>query len=389
MSLLNRIEDVLDLSQNAAILLQEKTVKTKDLQLRAILSSAGKDLRSGIKDLVRIQDKLDEATNDTDKAAWETKANETLERTRGYLHFATKVTADSYTPTLDISSYKPSPSPSVPRTPLAVMSHPLRDPLSSPTLNATNIKSSEGTQNADQDMEVANEDEETFVDAVESTTTPPEAQTTDVDQKLKSLSIDPSVPLKRSNSNFSLFSLPPNATWEPASKEPENPLSMSLTIEDYFPIPSQSTSKIPTLSSASTPLPLSSNNSISIFNDDNEETVRRSSVFASDVEVSHPLRIGVGYGSYVCYSCTIFSSKGASISARKRYSDFVQLRESLIEHYPRLKSNIPKLPPKKVVGKFTPAFIEKRRRELEYFLKYVSLHPTLGSSMVLKRWLTQ
>jgi hypothetical protein len=258
MSLLNRIEDVLDLSQNAAILLQEKTVKTKDLQLRAILSSAGKDLRSGIKDLVRIQDKLDEATNDTDRAAWETKANETLERTRGYLHFATKgkiclshlhalhtcvkwvlirldlllflVTADSYTPTLDISSYKPSPSPSVPRTPLAVMSHPLRDPLSSPTLNATNIKSSEGTQNADQDMEVANEDEETFVDAVESIATPPEAQTTDVDQKLKSLSIDPSVPLKRSNSNFSLFSLPPNATWEPASKEPENPLSMSLTV---------------------------------------------------------------------------------------------------------------------------------------------------------------
>lgn len=90
MSLLKRVEDLLDLSQKASILLQEKTANTKDLQLRAILSSAGKDLRSGIKDLVRIQDKLDEPTKDADTTAWEIKANETLERTRGYLHFATK-----------------------------------------------------------------------------------------------------------------------------------------------------------------------------------------------------------------------------------------------------------------------------------------------------------
>ncbi|KAJ2958696.1 hypothetical protein NQZ79_g5734 [Umbelopsis isabellina] len=366
MSLLNRVEDLLDLSQKASILLQEKTANTKDLQLRAILSSAGKDLRSGIKDLVRIQDKLDEATKDADRASWEIKANETLERTRGYLHFATKgklspghsnatyqndidfdfgldlllllVTADGYAPTSDITPYKSLPP--VARTPLAAMSHPLQDPLSTPMSDTANIKSSNGSQNIVQIADAINEEEETFIDAVENIATPPEAQTTNLESKLKSLSMDPSVPLKRSNSNFSLFSLPPNATWEPTSKEPEEPLSMSLTIEDYFPVPSQSTSKIPTLSSTSTPLPVSSNNSINIFNDDNEETVRRSSVFASDVEVSHPLRIGVGYGSY-----------GASISARKRYSDFVQLRESLIEHFPRLKSNIPKLPPKKVVGK--------------------------------------
>ncbi|KAG2180907.1 hypothetical protein INT43_008487 [Umbelopsis isabellina] len=379
MSLLNRVEDLLDLSQKASILLQEKTANTKDSQLRAILSSAGKDLRSGIKDLVKIQDKLDEATKDADRASWESKANETLERTRGYLHFATKVTADGFTANSDITPYRPLPP--VARTSLATMLHPLQDPLSTPMSDTTNMKSSNGSQHTVQDADATNEEEETFVDAVENIATPPEAQTTTLESKLKSLSMDPSVPLRRSNSNFSLFSLPPNATWEPTSREPENPLSLSLTIEDYFPVPSQSTSKIPTLSSTSTPLPVSSNNSINIFNDDNEETVRRSSVFASDVEVSHPLRIGVGYGSYVCYSCTIFSSKGASISARKRYSDFVQLRESLIEHFPRLKSNIPKLPPKKVV--------EKRRRELEYFLKYVSLHPTLGSSMVLKRWLTQ
>ncbi|KAF9936385.1 hypothetical protein BGZ65_002455, partial [Modicella reniformis] len=44
---------------------------------------------------------------------------------------------------------------------------------------------------------------------------------------------------------------------------------------------------------------------------------------------------------------------------------------------------IPKLPPKKVVGKFRPAFVEKRRRELEYFLEWVVAHPVIGDCPVV------
>ncbi|CAO3690810.1 unnamed protein product [Rhizopus stolonifer] len=110
-------------------------------------------------------------------------------------------------------------------------------------------------------------------------------------------------------------------------------------------------------------------------------------VFATDAIVDHPLRIGVGYGSYICYSCTIFSDKGTPITVRKRYSDFVELREELIKCYTYLKKSIPKLPPKKVVGKFTPVFVEQRRRELEYFFKYTVLHPTLGASPIVRRWI--
>ncbi|KAF9921316.1 hypothetical protein FBU30_008695 [Linnemannia zychae] len=47
---------------------------------------------------------------------------------------------------------------------------------------------------------------------------------------------------------------------------------------------------------------------------------------------------------------------------------------------------MPKLPPKKVVGKFRPAFIEKRRRELEYFLEWVVAHPIMGDSPVVVQW---
>ena len=82
-----------------------------------------------------------------------------------------------------------------------------------------------------------------------------------------------------------------------------------------------------------------------------------------------------------------FSIQGPPISVRKRYSDFVDLRDELVKRYPRLKTSIPKLPPKKVVGKFTPTFVEQRRRDLEYFFKYVVLHPTLGNSATITHWI--
>ncbi|KAF9983294.1 hypothetical protein BGZ75_005263, partial [Mortierella antarctica] len=47
---------------------------------------------------------------------------------------------------------------------------------------------------------------------------------------------------------------------------------------------------------------------------------------------------------------------------------------------------MPKLPPKKVVGKFRPAFVEKRRRELEYFLEWVVAHPVMGDCPVVVHW---
>ncbi|KAG1093907.1 hypothetical protein G6F42_018859 [Rhizopus arrhizus] len=126
---------------------------------------------------------------------------------------------------------------------------------------------------------------------------------------------------------------------------------------------------------------------INFFKNDNVEPDAKHFIFATDAIVDHPLRIGVGYGSYICYSCTILSDKGAPITVRKRYSDFVELREELVKQYPTLKRSIPKLPPKKVVGKFTPTFVEQRRRDLEYFFKYVVLHPTLGASPIVRHWI--
>lgn len=62
--------------------------------------------------------------------------------------------------------------------------------------------------------------------------------------------------------------------------------------------------------SQSTPVNSSPPAHINFFkNDDNAVSDAKHFIFATDAIVDHPLRIGVGYGSYICYSCTILSDK--------------------------------------------------------------------------------
>lgn len=113
---------------------------------------------------------------------------------------------------------------------LAAKSHPLES--ISPT--GPSVEAPDSTPAA-QDVSAANGDVDEFVDAVEEMPTPIKAQTTDVvEDQLQKFSIDVSVPpLKRSNSNFSLFSLPPNATWDNAATgeaSTVDPMAKSLTV---------------------------------------------------------------------------------------------------------------------------------------------------------------
>jgi pyridoxine 5'-phosphate synthase PdxJ len=93
MSVLNRIENLLELSQNASIVLQQKAATVKDSQQLGIILMAGRDLRAGIKDLVKIQDLYDESVGRPEHMPeFEASAEETMERTRKYLHHAMKGT---------------------------------------------------------------------------------------------------------------------------------------------------------------------------------------------------------------------------------------------------------------------------------------------------------
>lgn len=62
-------------------------------------------------------------------------------------------------------------------------------------------------------------------------------------------------------------------------------------------------------------------------------------------------------------------------SVVRRYNDFVWLSEQLAISSPG--SIVPALPEKQVIGKFTPDFVESRRRSLERFITRVASHPQL------------
>ncbi|KAB8077867.1 Phox homologous domain-containing protein [Aspergillus leporis] len=94
-----------------------------------------------------------------------------------------------------------------------------------------------------------------------------------------------------------------------------------------------------------------------------------------------------GIGSYVVWSCTIQTLEGGPISVRMRYSEFDDLRQKLVSSFPHAKNALPALPPKSVLFKFRPAFLESRRVGLEYFLNCVLLNPEFSSSPVVKDFL--
>ncbi|KAL7485412.1 hypothetical protein ACHAW6_011046 [Cyclotella cf. meneghiniana] len=72
-------------------------------------------------------------------------------------------------------------------------------------------------------------------------------------------------------------------------------------------------------------------------------------------------------------------------SVLRRYSDFLWLYDRL--HKERAGAIVPHLPEKQAVGKFSPEFVEERRRALERFLRRVVIHPELFDANCLLTFL--
>jgi len=69
----------------------------------------------------------------------------------------------------------------------------------------------------------------------------------------------------------------------------------------------------------------------------------------------------------------------------RRYSDFLWLYERL--HKERGGAIVPPLPEKQAVARFSAAFVEDRRSNLELFLRRLSVHPELSDSKCLQTFL--
>ncbi|KAE9396405.1 Phox-like protein [Gymnopus androsaceus JB14] len=133
----------------------------------------------------------------------------------------------------------------------------------------------------------------------------------------------------------------------------------------------------------------SSSESTSIWLGDN---VGESLTFARDVKISGWTSVGdkdkLGGGAYVVYDCVVRTKEGTTIHAHKRYNAFVQLDAALRRSLPRHQQRyLPALPPKAPFARYRPAFLDQRRRQLEYWLSAVLLHPEVGASKPVRQWI--
>ncbi|KAI6126120.1 Phox-like protein [Pisolithus croceorrhizus] len=116
--------------------------------------------------------------------------------------------------------------------------------------------------------------------------------------------------------------------------------------------------------------------------------IGQSSVFSRDVRISGWTSVGDQLGgAFIVYDCAIRTKEGITVHAHKRFSDFVELYYTLkhtLSH--DLLHFVPPLPPKSPFARYRPAFLDHRRRQLQYWLCVVLLHPEIGACEAVRCW---
>jgi len=107
------------------------------------------------------------------------------------------------------------------------------------------------------------------------------------------------------------------------------------------------------------------------------------------VEVRNPVTHQTKFASFtdfeICIKTTSKAFTLAQSHVRRRYSDFVWLRNWLERH--TSIGSTPRLPPKKIIGRFDDEFLEIRMKGLQKFLKKVLRHNVFLSDKALHLFL--
>ncbi|POR34975.1 PX domain-containing protein YPT35 [Tolypocladium paradoxum] len=125
-------------------------------------------------------------------------------------------------------------------------------------------------------------------------------------------------------------------------------------------------------------------------NDTSEHDDRNAACWAKSVEIVDYTTVNgsaTSIGAFVVWTVRVETLTGSYMNIRKRYSEFDELRRQLIQSFPNSEAAVPVLPPKSVISKFRPKFLDKRRAGLQYFLNCIMLNPEFSGSPVLKEFL--
>ncbi|TRX95029.1 hypothetical protein FHL15_004114 [Xylaria flabelliformis] len=101
---------------------------------------------------------------------------------------------------------------------------------------------------------------------------------------------------------------------------------------------------------------------------------RGSACWAKSVEVVDYVIVNgsaTNIGAFIVWNIRVEMLSGSTMYIRKRYSEFDDLRWRLMRTFPAFEAAVPELPPKSLISKFRPKFLEKRRAGLQYFLQCV------------------
>ncbi|KAI0975252.1 Phox-like protein [Xylaria arbuscula] len=117
---------------------------------------------------------------------------------------------------------------------------------------------------------------------------------------------------------------------------------------------------------------------------------RGSACWAKSVQVTDYVTVNgsaTNIGAFAVWNIRVETLSGSFMNIRKRYSEFDDLRWRLMRTFPGFEAAVPELPPKSIISKFRPKFLEKRRAGLQYFLTCIMLNPEFSGSPVLKEFL--
>ncbi|KAI0446527.1 Phox homologous domain-containing protein [Xylaria telfairii] len=125
-------------------------------------------------------------------------------------------------------------------------------------------------------------------------------------------------------------------------------------------------------------------------NENSSTDDRGSACWAKSVEVTDYVIVNgstMNIGAFIVWNIRVEMLSGSTMNIRKRYSEFDDFRWRLMRTFPGFEAAVPELPPKSLISKFRPRFLEKRRAGLQYFLHCIMLNPEFSGSPVLKEFL--
>ncbi|GME84989.1 unnamed protein product [Ambrosiozyma monospora] len=142
---------------------------------------------------------------------------------------------------------------------------------------------------------------------------------------------------------------------------------------------------------APVPITLEDHSESGAHNDEHASTLfNNGDIWCVNCFVGEPYSIeGTNGGKYTLWQIELDTVRGGRIRIRKRYNDFVRLREQLVRKYGR-QTVVMRLPPKTVMfqDRFNKVFLEKRRKGLDYWLHSVVLNPILCCAPEVKQFVT-